>query len=160
MKKILFKRGFTLIELLVVIAIIGILTAIVTANFTTAKSRSRDAKRISDLANIQLALEQVFDRCNKYPSLSDYSGFTNTVCSNGTTSFSLSYFISVIPKDPNGSSYTYNVNSTGTDYVLKAGLENKMPALDDDAEGNPINTSPGYCDDGTTQPFSYCVQPK
>ena len=40
------RGGFTLVELLVVIAIISILTAIVTANFTQAKARSRDAKRI------------------------------------------------------------------------------------------------------------------
>jgi general secretion pathway protein G len=67
MKKILFKNGFTLIELLVVLAIIAILTAIVTTNFTTSKSKARDAKRVSDIAQIQLALEMVFDKCNAYP---------------------------------------------------------------------------------------------
>jgi prepilin-type N-terminal cleavage/methylation domain-containing protein len=61
------KKGFTLVELIVVIAIIGILTGIVTTNFASSRSRARDAKRISDLGHIQLALELYFDRCKQYP---------------------------------------------------------------------------------------------
>jgi prepilin-type N-terminal cleavage/methylation domain-containing protein len=61
------QKGFTLVELLVVIAIIAILTGIVATNFTSARSRARDAKRISDLGHIQLAIELYFDRCKQYP---------------------------------------------------------------------------------------------
>ena len=50
-------RGFTLIELLVVIAIIGILSSVVLASLSTARQKSRDAKRISDVGQIQLAAE-------------------------------------------------------------------------------------------------------
>ena len=84
------KKGFTLIELLVVIAIIAILTAIVTANFATSKAKARDAKRISDIAQIQLALEMVFDRCNVYPP--DITNITTDIC----TGYPLNYFISKI----------------------------------------------------------------
>ena len=62
-----FSRAFTLIELMVVIAIIGILTAVAVANFSSTKARSRDAKRISDLSQLQLAIGGYFDRCgSKY----------------------------------------------------------------------------------------------
>jgi prepilin-type N-terminal cleavage/methylation domain-containing protein len=64
------KKGFTLIELLVVIAIIGILSSVVLASLSTARQKSRDAKRISDLGQVQLALELFFDRTQSYPSTS------------------------------------------------------------------------------------------
>ena len=62
------KKGFTLIELLVVIAIIGILSTVVLASLSTARQKSRDAKRISDIGQIQLALELYFDGALTYPS--------------------------------------------------------------------------------------------
>jgi prepilin-type N-terminal cleavage/methylation domain-containing protein len=62
------KKGFTLIELLVVIAIIGILSSVVLASLSTARQKSRDAKRISDIGQVRLALELFFDRIQSYPS--------------------------------------------------------------------------------------------
>ena len=52
------KQGFTLIELLVVIAIIGILSTAVLTSLNSAREKARDAKKISDLKQIALALEQ------------------------------------------------------------------------------------------------------
>ena len=51
------QSGFTLIELLVVIAIITTIMSIVTALVGDARAKARDAKRRSDLAQIQVALE-------------------------------------------------------------------------------------------------------
>jgi len=178
MKKILLKRGFTIIELLVVIAIIAVMTAIVTSNFTTAKSKARDAKRVSDIAQIQLVLAMIFDKCNVYPADITNMGAAiridnSTLCSigSGNSNYTLSYFISNMPKDPvTNASYGYSKNSAMpyNDYVLKAVLENNSPVLLDDADGNPFtigaNATAG-CDDNnaganTNGPFNYCVQPK
>jgi prepilin-type N-terminal cleavage/methylation domain-containing protein len=62
------SRGFTLIELLVVIAIIGILSSVVLASLNTARQKSRDARRIADVKQLQLALELYFDTHATYPS--------------------------------------------------------------------------------------------
>jgi len=56
-----YKRGFTLIELLVVIAIIGILSSVVLASLNSARQKGRDARRISDVKQVQLALELFYD---------------------------------------------------------------------------------------------------
>lgn len=62
------KKGFTLIELLVVVAIIGLLSAIVLASLSTSRMKGRDARRISDVGQIQLALELYYDGHRSYPS--------------------------------------------------------------------------------------------
>ncbi len=55
-------RGFTLIELLVVIAIIGILASIVLVFMDGARTKSRDAKRISDLQELSKLLSLNMDK--------------------------------------------------------------------------------------------------
>lgn len=88
------SRGFTLIELLVVIAIIGILSSVVLASLNTARQKSRDARRIADLKQIQLALQLYYDATSEYPDA--LSSLTPT-------------YISVVPTDPVGQvAYTYD----------------------------------------------------
>ncbi len=65
------KKGFTLIELLVVIAIIGILSAIVFVNVNNVRKKARDARRLLDMKNIQLALELYYDDKGVYPGNTD-----------------------------------------------------------------------------------------
>ncbi len=155
MKKILFKSGFTLVELLVVIAIIGILTAIVASNFTSARARARDAKRISDINQIQLALEQAFDKCSVFPT--DIVNINDNISGCIVPGTPFSTFISVVPKDPiTLASYDYVLS--GTDYVLRAKLEINSTALVDDIDGAPLGQASGYCDDSPN--YYYCIQPK
>lgn len=65
------RRGFTLIELLVVIAIIGILSSVVLASLNSARKKGRDARRISDIKQLQLALELYYDANGQYPTQLD-----------------------------------------------------------------------------------------
>jgi len=62
------KKAFTLIELLVVIAIIGILGSLAAISLQSARSRARDAKRVSDIKQIQIALELYYNNYNEYPA--------------------------------------------------------------------------------------------
>jgi len=88
------KKGFTLIELLVVIAIIGILSSVVLASLSTARQKSRDAKRISDIGQIQLALELFFDANQSYPSTTPACNLAgNAVC---TTNVNLEAAVSAL----------------------------------------------------------------
>ena len=115
-------KGFTLIELLVVIAIIGILATIVMVSLNTARSKARDARRVSDVRQLQLALQMDYDSTGSYPAA--LSNLTPT-------------YISTTPVDPDGTSaYQYCVSSTkGYHLGTKAtGLENTGGPLASDAD--------------------------
>jgi len=62
------KQGFTLIELLVVIAIIGLLSTLSILALNQARARARDAKRISDVRQMQTALELYYNEMGDYPA--------------------------------------------------------------------------------------------
>ncbi len=147
------NRGFTLIELLVVIAIIAILTAVIMTNIYSSRGKARDAKRISDIAQIQLALEQYFNKNGGYPSADNGYLVPDVLKTDG--------YISVIPTDPTThAKYTYGTDSNAThfDYVLKASLEYTNGATADALTGTFYgNTANITCNSATT---AYCVGPK
>src|SRR6185436_8533900 len=91
-----FSRGFTLIELLVVIAIIGILSSVVLASLNSARKKGRDARRIADIKQLQLALELYYDA---HPTVG-YPAVLSTLVTDG--------LIATIPTDPqNSAAYSY-----------------------------------------------------
>jgi len=174
-------KGFTLIEMLVVIVIIGILSSLILVNLSSARAKARDTKRVSDLAQIQLALEQYFDRCGQYPSKNGQAVIFTAVgavlgnYSNGCpTGISLASFISKIPTPPTGGSvvvthYDYETPSTYNDFVLHATFENYLDAMKDGLNGTPFAASAAdsdtfnfaTCSGGVlTAPFEYCVGTK
>lgn len=63
--------GFTLIELLVVISIIGILSSLAVVSLNNARVKARDAKRVSDIKQVQTALELYLSDKDGYPADSD-----------------------------------------------------------------------------------------
>ena len=62
------NRGFTLIEILVVMSIIGVLSSIITVSLNSARDKARDASRISQIHEIQSALDMYFVNHGSYPS--------------------------------------------------------------------------------------------
>ena len=144
------KRGFTLIELLVVIAIIGVLASIVLASLNTARTKSRDARRIADAKQIQLALELYFDAFSgQYPA-AIYAGALAPT------------YIPVVPLDPTGGTqqYAYFMCTGGTAYHLGVGLEDQNnPALDGDRDAGCAGTTlTGAADGGgATQSTAGCL---
>lgn len=73
------KQGFTLIELLVVIAIIGLLASVVLVSLNSARSKSRNAKRVADMNQIAKALELYFNTCNSYPVVTASTTLTSSL---------------------------------------------------------------------------------
>lgn len=122
------KRAFTLIELLVVIAIIGLLSSIILATLSSARSKANDARRVTDLREIQKALEgYANDNSGNYPTT---GGSWRSQCSFGGSYAQQNIavglvptYISQFPADPQmnttaGGTGTccYNYISDGTDY--------------------------------------------
>lgn len=167
MKQHSISRGFTLIEMLVVIAIIALLTGIIITNLTGARAKARDSQRVSDIGNIQLALELYFDRCKHYPTALVVGSATQCVTTTGTVD--LGSYMSTIPTPPasplNQAKYDYAINdgTTPTDYVLHITLENE-----NDVVKNALGSAPSGSWAGDSIPVcsndpvakEYCLGPK
>lgn len=114
------NHGFTLIELLVVISLIGILSTLVMANLNSARERSRDVQRKSDLRNIQTALRLYYNDKGDFPTSTTFPAWGSQWVS-GTT-----VYMNVVPKDPLSPNQEYIYTSSGPEaYTLEACLENK-----------------------------------
>jgi len=142
-------QGFTLIELLVVISIIGLLSSVVLASLNTARMKSRDARRQSDLRQLEIALEFHYDSFGSYTlpenmcTDTSYGGMGSCGSAGGTGDWDANSdlrdlvtngFIPALPLDPTNTSvykYTYepwNANqggytNAGQAYDLCATLE-------------------------------------
>jgi type II secretion system protein G len=130
------KKGFTLIELLVVIAIIGLLSTLAVVSLNNARQKSRDAKRVSDIKQIQTALELYFADQNAYPTAAtaivlgsaDYDTLSSTngfgASAAGTT------YMGLVPANqgPGGTNYSYT-SADGSTYSLTFTLEGATGGL-------------------------------
>ncbi|MBP6881775.1 MAG: type II secretion system protein [Candidatus Pacebacteria bacterium] len=127
--------GFTLIEVLIVVTVIGILSAVIYANFGDAGKQSRDSQRKADLRLVQNALELYKQDNGRYPEGCNgangdgWSGEqgTNYACGGGDAQYIVGLapkYIPVLPKDPKEDSgdygYVYRTNADGTVYKFVA----------------------------------------
>ncbi|MBI5733334.1 MAG: prepilin-type N-terminal cleavage/methylation domain-containing protein [Candidatus Kerfeldbacteria bacterium] len=128
--------GFTLVELLVVISIIALLSTLAIVALNSARQKSRDAKRVADIKQIQTGLEMYLDGTTtkvyptaataitlggtSYACLNQASGFTTANCTSPIMSF--------VPADPGANSYSYT-SATGATYTLVFTLEGASGSL-------------------------------
>ena len=131
----------------------------------TARKKSRDAKRISDIKQIQLALELYFDSNSSYASTT-----------GGLSSLVDAGFLPSVPVDPlNTEGYLYVGLDSGsndcagsetcTSYLLGASLEQSghsvlssdVDTVDTDPVFNGADNTP--CDGSGTGRYCYAVAP-
>ncbi|MDD4412671.1 MAG: prepilin-type N-terminal cleavage/methylation domain-containing protein [Patescibacteria group bacterium] len=128
------KQGFTLIELLIVIVIIGILASLTIASLGTGRTKARDARRVSDIGQLQVALEEYRNDEGTYPPTSSLAMAGQPLVGpiTGRT------FLASIPANPtpwnegactDGSDYIYSQNDSGTSYSLSYCLAGPSGAL-------------------------------
>lgn len=119
------QKGFTLIELLVVIAIIGILSTLAVISLNNAREKSRDAKRISDIKQIQTALELYYNDNGGYPTTLIMTGGGSLVSGSVT-------YMGSVPSNPlpagDTDPYSYTAYTT-TSYSIGFGLEGATGGL-------------------------------
>ncbi len=144
------NKGFTLIELLVVIAIIGILASVVLASLNSARKKSRDARRIADIKQLQLAQELSFDAHRSYAT---------TLASLVTDGF-----IASVPVDPldtgsggalcRAGSYCFNVApaTNPTLYHMGANLEEDTNVALESKKGCDSADNNPRCENWATAP--------
>ena len=150
------KQGaFTLIELLIVIAIIGLTATITIAAVSGARAKARDEKRVTDLKQIQKALELSFEPGSGYPvvaaPLTLGLGTTDVLCAKGASVAFVAdqspancdanrVFMGLIPPNPtpNGAPYAYRstdgfASTCGTapclGYCVQTTLERGLPQI-------------------------------
>ena len=155
-----YKKAFTLIELLVVIAIIGILAVVATVALNNAREKSRDAKRVADIKQVQTALDLFFNDAGRYPT--DNEWVSGALSYNGQT------YLTIIPAAPNppdgtcgtgNNSYSYTQINNGDSYTLSFCLGNNTGALASAGEkcATPLGLINSACGAGSGGSVSTCL---
>lgn len=163
-----YKKGFTLIELLVVISIVSLLSSIVLASLKSARSKARDAERVSEITQLRKALELYYLTTGQYPSTP--LGWHNSADDDWNTATNPLYalvtsgLISRLPEDPinnnsggnppTNTTYGYgyfsinypglsgSANGGGKWYMIVTNLEGAHPMEASDGVITCSNTSP------------------
>ena len=136
------QSGFTIVELLIVIVVIGILAALVITTYSGIQAKARNAKRQTDMQDVQTQLEAYFQAAGNYPSYADLNNAswrsTNmkslddgaltdpqaTSTSLGNSSTPTAKVYEYVPEDSTGSSANCEAtDTTCTQYTLTATLE-------------------------------------
>lgn len=128
------KKGFTLIELLVVIAIIGLLSTLAVVALGSARQKARDSKRLSDLKQVQTALELYYTDNNSYPVATVTLGSTNAKCL-GTGGFAAegacagTIYMGLVPAEPTPGAEGYSYVGATSSFSITATLEGDINDL-------------------------------
>ena len=118
------ERGFTLLELIVVIGVMAILAGLILAivNPLAQFQKANDARRKSDLSQIQKALEQYYQDNGVYPTGTQNYEITNPQLTPVAWGSGWPPYMDFVPADPD-SNRSYVYVSTGQTYWLYSALE-------------------------------------
>lgn len=131
MHKIKIQKGFTLIELLVVVSIIGFLSTLIVISVGDSRSKSIDTNRITDVFDIQKAMELFASDQGYYPVGDNIElGTANYAClsEDGYTGIcppGKKVYMSIVPANPanGGAPYMYTRSLDGQNYTLTFAIE-------------------------------------
>lgn len=118
------KSAFTLIELIVTISIIALISTVVFVSLSGSKQKERDAKKISDVLQLQTALENYKRAEGVYPSTITL-GQPLVGSTTGIT------FLSKVPEasigeDCGADQYSYSYSSTTKEYSFSFCINNDL----------------------------------
>ncbi len=164
------KKGFTLVELLVVIAIVALIGVFAAVAVNSARSKTRDATRLSNVRMLQSALEDFFNESNQYPEgeLMPLGDGSQSACL-GSLGFAAnctgddSTFLQIVQGtydngledivtcgEPARNALCYTQLEAGDDYVIHFELENALASVGLQAGVNcatPEGIEAGICSD-------------
>lgn len=136
------KAGFTLIEIVIVLGIIGVIITLSVISLNSIRQSSRDTVRISDIKQIQSALELYRANIGHYPE---------TITPGQALSSTSTTYMNVIPSNPkpinsdvcSSTDYIYT-NSNG--YSLEFCLEKSSGTFDPGSHcATPVGIKTGTC---------------
>ncbi|MBI2475194.1 type II secretion system protein [Candidatus Uhrbacteria bacterium] len=142
-------RGFTHIEILVVVAIIALVGTFSAVAVNSARSKQRDATRLSNVRLVQSALEDYFNENNSYPpgNLLPLGDIAQSACLSlsgfgSDCSEEKNIFLRRVPRtyesglkgkitcgEPARNAFCYSVIDDGDSYLINFELENGLSAV-------------------------------
>ncbi len=150
------NNGFTLVELTIIMGLIGVLVTgvIVLINPVAQLEKAQDARRKSDLTQIQRALDLYYHDNGRYPPVS--AGYR---INNIAWGASFAPYMGILPADPSspGRTYIYNVSGDGQSFWLYANLARGAQDMQACTGGNDCPNVPAARQCGSGSACNYGI---
>lgn len=95
-------RAFTIVEILIIISVITILAGIASLGYSGMQRDARNKERESDIAIIQTALEQFYEKNGYYPPMDKMTGESEATMTFLTRDLNIPDTALVAPNSPQG----------------------------------------------------------